>query len=57
MSSVYFELYPTLDIGHRRRIYTEVKAKVVAAVWGTELIQSLASLAVLHSNQRIYTYL
>ena len=24
--------------GHRRRIYTDVKAKVVNAVWGTQLI-------------------
>ena len=28
---------------HRRRIYTEEKAKVVATVWGTEHIQFLAS--------------
>ena len=41
MSSVYFELYPTLDIGHRRRIYTEVKAKVVAAVGGQNLFNPL----------------
>ena len=26
---------------HRRRIKTEEKAKVIAAAWGTELIQSL----------------
>ena len=32
---------------HRRRIKTEEKSKVVAAVWGTELIQFLASLAIL----------
>ena len=33
----------------RRRIYfTEEKAKVVAAAWGTELIQFLAALAILH---------
>ena len=31
---------------HRRRIKTEEKAKVVAAVWGTELIQFLAALAI-----------
>ena len=29
---------------HRRRIKTEEKAKVVAAVWGTELIQFFATL-------------
>ena len=28
----------------RRRIKTEEKAKVVAAVWGTELLQFLAAL-------------
>ena len=31
----------------RRRIYTDEKAKVVAAVWGTEFIQLLAILCVL----------
>ena len=35
---------------HRRRIKTEVKAKVVAAAWGAELIQFLAALAVLHQD-------
>ena len=29
---------------------TEAKAKVVAAVWGTELIQFLAVLAILHQD-------
>ena len=33
---------------HRRRINTEEKAKVVAAVWGTEIIKSFAALAILH---------
>ena len=33
---------------HRRRMYTGEKAKVVAAVWGTELRQFLAALAILH---------
>ena len=32
---------------HRRKINTEKKAKVVAADWGTELIQFLAALAIL----------
>ena len=32
----------------RRRIKTEVKAKLVAAVWGEESIQFIAALAVLH---------
>ena len=35
---------------HRRRIRTEEKAKVVAAVWGTECIQFLAALAILHQD-------
>ena len=33
-----------------RRIYTEEKAKVVAAVWGTEFIRFLAALAILHHD-------
>ena len=33
---------------YRRRIKTEKKAKIVAAVLGTELIQFLAALAILH---------
>ena len=36
---------------HRRRINTEEKAKVVAAVWGTEFIQFLAALAILHQDE------
>ena len=35
---------------HRRRIKTEEKAKVVAALWGAELIQFLATLAILHTD-------
>ena len=35
---------------HRRRIKTEVKAKVVTAVWGTEFIKLFAGLAILHQN-------
>ena len=34
----------------RRRIYTEEKEKVVAAVWGTELIQFIAALAILYQD-------
>ena len=34
--------------GHRRRINTEEKAKVVTAVWGTDFMQFLDVLAVLH---------
>ena len=41
----------TVDISdHRRRINTGEKAKVVAAVWGTEFIQFLAALAILHQD-------
>ena len=35
---------------HIRRVKTEEKAKVVAAVWGTEFIQFLAALAVFHQD-------
>ena len=35
---------------HRIRIYTEEKAKVVAAFGGTELLQVLAALAILHQD-------
>ena len=33
-----------------RRIKTEEKAKVVAAIWRTELIQFLAALAILNQD-------
>ena len=32
----------------RRRIKTEEKTKVVAAVWGTEMIKFLTALAIVH---------
>ena len=35
---------------YRRRIKTEEKARVVAAVWGTELIQFIAALTILHED-------
>ena len=35
---------------YRRRIKTEEKAKVVATVWGTELIQFHAELAIFHKD-------
>ena len=35
------------SLQHRRRLKTEEKAKVLAAVWGEEFIQFLAALAVL----------
>ena len=41
---------PQVGFGHRRRIYTEEKAKVVAAVWETELLQFLAVLAIFHQD-------
>ena len=34
----------------RRRINTEEKAKVVPVIWGTELIQFIAALAILHQD-------
>ena len=39
-SSIYFE--------HRRRKQTAETAKAVSAVWGTEVIQFLAELAIFH---------
>ena len=35
---------------HRRRIYTEGKAKVIAAIWVTEFIQFLVALAIFHQD-------
>ena len=35
---------------HRKRIKTEEKAKVVAAVWGEKFIKFLAALAILHQD-------
>ena len=37
-----------IPYSHRRMIKTEEKAKVVASVWGTEFIQFLAMLTILH---------
>ena len=45
---VYYDLYA--NIYQRRRIKTEEKAKVVAAVWGTEFIPS--SMPVAHDHCR-----
>ena len=39
-----------VGIAHRRRIYTEEKSKVVAAVCVTEFVQFLAALAILHQD-------
>ena len=36
-----------VQAGHRRRIKTKAKAKVVASVWGEEVIQFLAAQAIL----------
>ena len=38
------------EVMHRRRMKTEEKAKVVAAVCGKELIQFLAALAIFHQD-------
>ena len=40
-------VYIMMRKGHRRRIKTEEKANVVAAVWGTEFIKFFATPAVL----------
>ena len=39
-----------LSLTHRRRSYTEEKAKVVAVSCGTEMLQFLAALAILHQD-------
>ena len=39
-----------LRLNHRRIINTEVRAKVVAAVWGTEFFKFLAAPAILHQD-------
>ena len=49
------QIYPLapptlLSLHNRRRIKTEVKAKVVTAVWETDLIQFLAALDVFHKD-------
>ena len=36
--------------GQRTRSYTEEKAKVVAASWGTEFLKFLAAAAILHQD-------
>ena len=37
-------------VAYKWRIDTEEKAKVVAAAWGTEFIQFLGALAILHND-------
>ena len=50
-NSILVLLFVSREIWHlRRRIYTEEKAKVVAASWGTELIQFLAALSILNKE-------
>ena len=39
-----------LGRGHKRRIKTEEKAKVIAAAWGAEAINFFASLDILHHD-------
>ena len=45
---ILYKKYCTVYNVHRRRIKTEAKAKVVSAVWGTECILFIATLAILH---------
>ena len=48
---VHCTMYSTVvRPAHKRRFYTEEKVKVVVAVWGTNYIQFLAALAVLHQD-------
>ena len=42
------KIYVRLSLDQRRGIKTEENSKVVAAAWGTEIIQFLAALAILH---------
>ena len=42
--------YTGSPAAHGRRIKAEEKAKVVASVWGTELIQFLSALAIFHKE-------
>ena len=44
---LYYYSYVPWIRHHRRRINTEEKAKIVAAVWGTDVIQFFATLAIL----------
>ena len=39
-----------MRVRHRKRTKTVEKAKVAAAAWGTEFIQFIAVLAVLHQD-------
>ena len=43
--------FTSLTTNHRRRIKTEEKAKVVPAVWRTELIQFHAALDILNQDE------
>ena len=47
---VYKQVLFCTFLYQRRRVKTEEKAKIVAAIWGTEFIQFLAAVAVLHQD-------
>ena len=54
-TSLLYKIFCTMYNVHEvrdkiKRIKTEEKAKVVAAAWGTEMIQFHATLAVLHQE-------
>ena len=49
-NSLYSSILHTRMLWHRRRIYAEEKAKVVAGVWGTDCIPYLAALAILQQD-------
>ena len=50
LETMLFSSYVKEGCMGRKKLTTEEKAKVVAAVWGTELIQFLAALAILHQD-------
>ena len=49
-NSLYSSILHTRMLWHRRRIYAEEKAKVVAGVWRTDFIPFLAALAILQQD-------
>ena len=48
LMDIGMKIYVRLSLDHRRGIKTEENSKFVAAAWGTEIIQFLVALAILH---------
>ena len=46
----FMKMSMTESRAHRRMMERETKAKVVASVWGTEIIQFLATLSILYGT-------